>query len=114
MKNKINLSNCNVEFKTENVLHICVTTPRLLIRSTLPEDVTNCIQLLSDPIVMQKFMTGTPWEEKTTRLYHQKWISRWQQGDPFSVYTILHSETSAFIGILGLGHFARGISEISF
>lgn len=114
MKHRNNPLRHEVEFRTDDGLHIEIKTDRLTIRSIQPDDAQNCIKLMGDPIVMQKFSTGVPYDEKTVRSRLETWQKRWDNHDPFSVYAIFKKDTQEFIGIIAIGHSTPGESETSY
>jgi len=114
MKHKVNPLRHIVEFKTSDTLHINVETERLVVRSILSEDEKACITLLGDPIVMQKFATGVPYDEKTVKDCFKIWKKRWEDHDPYSVYAISLKKSKEFVGIIALGRSAPGESEVSY
>lgn len=114
MKHKVNPIQHSIEFKTDDTLHISIETERLIIRSIITEDEKDCVKLLGDPIVMKKFATGVPYEEKTVKARLEIWKNRWKDHDPFSVYAILEKNSKEFIGMIAIGHSKPSESEASY
>lgn len=112
MKHRLNILKYHIHFHKEDKLHIVLETPRLEIRSILAEDKNDYIAMTSDPIVMQKFASGKPWDEKAVEARMKTWLNRWEDYDPYSTYTIFDKKTKKFIGMFGLGHSQPGESEI--
>jgi ribosomal-protein-alanine N-acetyltransferase len=113
-KHKVNPLRHDIEFRTEDILHITLETERLSINSITHEDEKNCIELLADPVVMEKFATGVTYEGKETKELLTKWATRWKRHDPFSVYTLVEKKSGEFIGIIAISHSSPGESDISY
>lgn len=114
MKHKLNPLAHTIEFQTDTPLQITLETERLTIRSITHHDEEPCIELLADPIVMEKFATGIPYEAQKTKERLNAWTSRWKNHDPFGVYAIVEKKQGEFMGIIAIGHSSPGESEVSY
>ena len=113
MKHKVNPLQYNITFNTNGILHITLETERLIIRSVIPKDESDCIQLLGDPVVMKKFATGVAYEAIKVKERLNIWTNGWKNHDPFGVYTMVEKKSGEFIGISAIGHSSRGEAELS-
>ena len=113
MKHKINPLRHHIEFRTDNILHITIETDRLLIHSITPENEQDCVALLADPVVMQKYATGVVYEEQRAKERMSIWTTRWARHDPFSAYVVTEKDSSTFVGIAVIGQSAKGESEVA-
>jgi ribosomal-protein-alanine N-acetyltransferase len=95
-------------------LSIFIETPRLVLRSLLPEDDKACASLTSDPIVMEKFMAGTIWSAETYQTFLQIWLTRWEKLNPYSAYVIVDKKQLAVIGIALIDPVEKGVGEIGY
>lgn len=114
MKHKVNPLRHKFEFKTDDDLYINIESERLNIRSIKAEDEKDCIKLMGDPIVMEKFGTGIPYDEKKVKDRLEVWKKRWIDHDPFGTYAVLEKNSKEFIGIIAMGHSKPGESEPSY
>jgi RimJ/RimL family protein N-acetyltransferase len=99
----------------EHFTQVTIQTERLLLKSISREEVKYFETLFGDPIVMKMYGTG---DVKTVE-YAQKRVNtlsaRWENGDPFSCFSVWHKESKQFMGAVILGHGDNpGESEMAF
>jgi RimJ/RimL family protein N-acetyltransferase len=112
MKDLVRNTSITIEID-EPAVSITAETPRLILRSVLPEDVQPYQALFADPEVMAYFGDGKPRlykdevsEKKGVVDYAQNlllnklngWCYRWEYGDPFSAFTIIEKGSQNIIG----------------
>jgi RimJ/RimL family protein N-acetyltransferase len=110
--------NFNIQLAESNEikdLNVTIETDHLYIRSVTEKDLSSYISLFGDINVMEKYATGQVKTIAETTERIQGWISRWQQGDPFSGLAVFKKNTDEFIGHVVLGHGDNaGESEIAY
>ena len=97
-------------------LKVTITTERLTLISTSPEDIPSLTRLYQDPIVMHHFRNGQLWTTEYAEKRANTWISRWESNDPrgsFSVF--LRGDSQPYMGnaVLGVGD-EPGRSEMAY
>ncbi|MDP1603791.1 MAG: GNAT family N-acetyltransferase [Legionella sp.] len=93
-------------------LQIIIQTERLIIRSIELKDEKACFDLFGDPDVMKKYADGLPYTEEKKKSRFEMWTKRWKEHDPYSAYMVFEKESGHSVGIIGIGHAARGESEL--
>lgn len=92
-------------------LNINVETSNLIIRSLHAGDEEDCFTLFRNPVVMQRYANGEPYDEKKIQDKFKGWTNRWINHDPFSVYSVIEKNSDEFIGVIGIGHASPGKSD---
>lgn len=93
-------------------LIITIQTTHLMIRSLGQEDIDACFSLFRNPIVMETYANGEPYESEKIKHKFDQWTTRWMNHDPFSAYAVIEKQSNSFIGIIGIGHASRGKSDL--
>lgn len=111
----------DLSIDSNQALTIAIHTQRLLIRSLEPRDLPAMIALLGDPVVMEKYATGTIRSPEQATARFQTLHSRWQTIDPYSGFAItlidenLSPQEYPFLGLIVLGYGDEpGQSELAF
>ncbi|MCB1115695.1 MAG: GNAT family N-acetyltransferase [Chlamydiia bacterium] len=73
-------------------------TEDLRLRSVSKNDIVNYQTLFADVNVMKTFATGETWTPDKTEDRVNRWVSRWQNSNPYSAFAIYHKEQDVFIG----------------
>lgn len=96
-------------------LTVEISTERLSLRSVSQADAENLYQhIYGCGEVMAKFQNGNPWTPERFSSRLATWIGRWEQGDPFSAFSI-YDRSGEFVGVAVLGHGSvPGRSELAF
>ncbi|MBA4696752.1 MAG: GNAT family N-acetyltransferase [Legionella sp.] len=114
-KHTVNPSRHSIVFHQENSLQLSLETDRLIIQSIKNGHKKACHALFADPITMEKFGTGQPFDHQKTKTRLKLWLNAWQSHDPFSGYAIhLKNDAKTFIGVIVLEHSRPGEAEVSY
>jgi RimJ/RimL family protein N-acetyltransferase len=114
MRHKVNPLRHIINFNTDTNLHITMETERLMMRSVTRDDEADCIALLGDDIVMNKFATGVPYDIEKVKARIVLWVGRWENHNPFSIYVIQEKLSGEFMGIMAIQPEGPGESEASY
>lgn len=93
-----------------------ISSSRVQARSLNQEDEANLIEkytrLLSNPENVKLFGVGKAWISSEVTEFIQAQIKNWNSGNKFSVFSIYHSSTQAFMGFLQVQHALDDFSHI--
>lgn len=73
-------------------------TEKLHLKSVTESDVSNYQALFGDPNTMAFFATGKTKTLEETAKCVERWVNRWNKGNPYSAFAMFDRESGSFVG----------------